>query len=135
MVKHLPENIVLYTCEWDQLCAEAERFHHRLVDDFGKKVVYKKVMGVGHAFDKTPNPVHWDPKIETLYKNACQELRTVFYGSSSDSAFEEAVAEGKEGQQGSVFPRMEEMKFPTSQDNLARVGSRDQERVAGNIAD
>jgi len=132
MIQELPDNIVLYTCEWDQLCAEAERFHHRLVNDFGKKVVYKKVMGVGHAFDKTPNPIHWDPKIETLYKNACQEFRTIFYGSSSDSAFEVAIAEGKEGQQGSVYTRMEEMNFLTSQDSLVRVGSRDQERVAGN---
>ncbi|KAJ4493972.1 Alpha/Beta hydrolase protein [Lentinula edodes] len=131
MIKDLPENIVLYTCEWDELCAEADRFHHRLVNDFGKKVVYKKVMGVTHAFDKTPNPLHWDPKIETMYRDACRELRTVFYGSSSDSALEEAVAEGKEGQQATVTTRMEDIKFPSSQDSLATVGSRYQEPVAG----
>jgi len=132
MIRDLPENIVLYTCEWDELCAEADRFHRRLVDDFGKKVVYKKVMGVTHAFDKTPNPLNWDPKIETMYRDACRELKTVFYGSSSDSAFEVAVAEGKEGQQGSLSPRMVNMTFPTSTESLARVGSKDQERVAGN---
>ncbi|KAJ3929115.1 MAG: Alpha/Beta hydrolase protein [Lentinula lateritia] len=131
MIKDLPENIVLYTCEWDELCAEADRFHHRLVNDFGKKVVYKKVMGVTHAFDKTPNPLHWDPKIETMYRDACRELRTVFYGSSSDSALEEAVAEGKEGQQATVTTRMEDIKFPSSQDSLATVGSKYQEPVAG----
>ncbi|GAW00317.1 Alpha/Beta hydrolase protein [Lentinula edodes] len=131
MIKDLPENIVFYTCEWDELCAEADRFHHRLVNDFGKKVVYKKVMGVTHAFDKTPNPLHWDPKIETMYRDACRELRTVFYGSSSDSALEEAVAEGKEGQQATVTTRMEDIKFPSSQDSLATVGSRYQEPVAG----
>ncbi|KIK68876.1 hypothetical protein GYMLUDRAFT_153219 [Collybiopsis luxurians FD-317 M1] len=134
MIKDLPENIILYTCEWDELCAEAELFHHRLVNDFGKKVVYKKVMGVAHAFDKTPNPLHWDPKIETMYRDACRELRTVFYGSSSDSVFEAAIAEGKEGQQGALTPRIEDMAFPSSQDSLARVGSKDQEHVAGNTA-
>ncbi|KAJ3749199.1 Alpha/Beta hydrolase protein [Lentinula detonsa] len=132
MIKDLPENIVLYTCEWDELCAEADRFHHRLVNDFGKKVVYKKVIGVAHAFDKTPNPLHWDPKIETMYRDACRELRTVFYGSSTDSAIEEAVAEGKEGQQASVTTRIEDIKFPSSQDSLATVGSQYQQPVAGN---
>ncbi|KAJ4468306.1 Alpha/Beta hydrolase protein [Lentinula aciculospora] len=132
MIKDLPENIVLYTCEWDELCAEADRFRNRLVNDFGKKVVYKKVMGVAHAFDKTPNPLHWDPKIETMYRDACQELKTVFYGSSSDTALEQAVAEGKEGQQASVTTRIEDIKFPSSQDSLATVGSKYQQPVAGN---
>ncbi|KAJ3820314.1 Alpha/Beta hydrolase protein [Lentinula raphanica] len=132
MIKDLPENIVLYTCEWDELCAEADRFHTRLVDDFGKKVVYKKVMGVAHAFDKTPNPLHWDPKIETMYRDACRELRTVFYGSSADSAIEQAVVEGKQGQQASVTTRIEDVRFPSSQDSLATVGSTYQQPVAGN---
>ncbi|EEB96519.1 hypothetical protein MPER_04335, partial [Moniliophthora perniciosa FA553] len=112
MIKDLPENIVLYTCEWDELQAEGQRFYERLVNDFGKKVVYKKVMGVAHAFDKTPNPFKWDPKIEGMYKDACRELRAVFYGVDTDSAMEVALEEDKEGQQGVVDTRVEVLELP-----------------------
>ncbi|KAK7470120.1 hypothetical protein VKT23_001561 [Stygiomarasmius scandens] len=121
MIRQLPENIVIYACEWDALCAETERFHHRLVDDFGKKVVFKKVMGACHAFDKTPNPFNWDPKIETMYRDACREMRTVFYGSSSDDAVLAAREEGKQGPQGTVSPRIEVTRLPHSDESLARV--------------
>lgn len=81
MIRDLPQNIIMYTCEWDELLVEGERFHERLVNDFDKRVVYKKVLGVAHAFDKTVSPISWDPKIEAMYKDVCMELRTVFYGA------------------------------------------------------
>lgn len=114
MIKDLPENIILYTCEWDELAAEGEKFYHRLVNDFKKKVVYKKVMGVCHAFDKTPNPFRWDSKIEEMYKDACKELRSVFYGGKSESIMERAVEDEKEGPQGAVETRMEVVELPQS---------------------
>ncbi|KAK7056326.1 hypothetical protein VNI00_002879 [Paramarasmius palmivorus] len=118
MIKDLPENIVLYTCEWDELRAEGERFYERLVNDFGKQVVYKKVTGVAHAFDKTPNPFRWDPKIEELYQDACKELRAVFYGGTTESVMEMAIEEEKEGPQGMVETRVEVMELPKTGTSL-----------------
>jgi len=76
----LPEDIVLFTCEWDELLAEGERFHRRLEDEIGKKVRYKNIKGVPHGFDKDPNPFWRDPQIDVLYTEVCAELKKVFYG-------------------------------------------------------
>ncbi|KAG7087144.1 hypothetical protein E1B28_013124 [Marasmius oreades] len=109
MIKQLPENIILYTCEWDELQAEGEKFYRRLVDVFDKKVVYKTITGVCHAFDKTPNPFHWDQKIEKMYRDACRELRTVFYGYPGDDVIGEPVSaeEDEVGKYGEVDTRIE----------------------------
>ncbi|KAF5358604.1 hypothetical protein D9758_007696 [Tetrapyrgos nigripes] len=162
MIRELPENIVIYACEWDALCAETVRFYERLVgeeflvEEKGEglvdevvdgngdgssvrerkskfKVVFKKVMGACHAFDKTPNPFNWDPKIETMYRDACKEMREVFYGVVGDEEVRRVREEEQQGQQGegtgggqkgSVMPRVEVTRLPYSDESLARVGSK-----------
>jgi putative ergosteryl-3beta-O-L-aspartate hydrolase len=77
----LPEDIILYTCEWDMLLDEAEQFRDRLTRDFPeKRVSYRTIPGVTHGFDKAPNPIRWESSTEDLYKDACMKLRAVFYG-------------------------------------------------------
>ncbi|KAL0571632.1 hypothetical protein V5O48_010325 [Marasmius crinis-equi] len=111
MIRDLPQNIVLYTCEWDELQAEGEVFYRRLVDKFGKRVAWKKIRGVTHAFDKTPNPVKWDPKIEGLYRDACKQLRRVFYGE--EWVGEEVSEEDDEiGKKADVETRIEVVEMP-----------------------
>ncbi|KAF9264405.1 hypothetical protein L218DRAFT_958453 [Marasmius fiardii PR-910] len=114
MIKQLPVNIILYTCEWDELQAEGETFYRRLVDVFDKKVVYKKIAGVCHAFDKTPNPFRWDNKIETMYRDACRELRTVFYGYPGDEEIGQPVQPEDDlvGKYGEVDTRIEVVELP-----------------------
>lgn len=82
MLKGLPRDIMMYTCEWDELLAEAERLRTRLDEELGKDVVYKKVMGVGHGWDKAPWG-HEDLR-KRMYKEACKGLRKVFYGSEEE---------------------------------------------------
>jgi len=90
MVKDLPKNIILYACEWDGLLLEAEKFRDRLRADFPEKsVVFKKILGVSHGFDRSPNPLTWDPKTEAMYKDVCDELRMVFYGPKIDGKIED----------------------------------------------
>lgn len=36
MLQSLPDNILILTCEWDGLRAEAERFTERLARDIGR---------------------------------------------------------------------------------------------------
>lgn len=77
LLKELPTDIFIYTCEWDELLAEAERFRARLVA-LGKKVTYRKVEGAAHAWDKTVGP--GDTRREEIYKEVCTGLKRVFYG-------------------------------------------------------
>lgn len=83
LVSALPNDILMYTCEWDELLAEGERFRERLEGELGKELRYTNVKGVVHAFDKSPNPLWQDPKIDVLYKDACGHLSRVFYGNDS----------------------------------------------------
>ncbi|CAM6104960.1 unnamed protein product [Calypogeia fissa] len=78
MLRALPDHIIVYTCEWDELLVEAERMRDRLRQEAGKEVVYRKVEGVAHAWDKSPNPLKWDPAIEEVYKEACAALKRAF---------------------------------------------------------
>lgn len=78
MLKILPKDIIMYTCEYDELQAEGERFKDRLVGQFGKGVRYKMIEKMPHGFDKSPNPLKWDPETEKLYREASTELRKVF---------------------------------------------------------
>ena len=53
----LPEDIILYTCEWDELLVEGERFAVRLGSkDIGKRVRYRCIMNARHGWDKSPLP-------------------------------------------------------------------------------
>merc|ERR1712000_735616 len=46
MLRALPNDIIIYTCEWDGLRAEAERFKERLTQALEKRVRYRMVVGV-----------------------------------------------------------------------------------------
>jgi acetyl esterase/lipase len=75
----LPGDIVLFTCEWDGLRAEAERFKERLGSKgLGKRLLFRNIKGVMHAWDKSPNPFWTDKQAEEAYKEACEVLKVVF---------------------------------------------------------
>lgn len=73
----LPHDIFLYTCEWDMLLQEGQRFVRRL-EDMGKKVRAMMVEKVPHAWDKSPNPFRDQGKINVFYKAACGEMKAIF---------------------------------------------------------
>lgn len=75
----LPDEIVMFTCEWDMLLKEGQDFHARLIsDEIGKRVRYTMVEGVPHGWDKAPNPLKPTPGVKEYYLGACKELRRVF---------------------------------------------------------
>ncbi len=78
-----PDDIVLYTCEYDMLNAEGIAFGERLTGStIGKTVHGGLVKGVPHAFDKKPNPLKFPKSADRCYAEACAELRRVFGGRS-----------------------------------------------------
>ena len=78
MLAALPDDIVLFCCEWDMLLAEGERFRDRLRNELGKRVHYHCVPGVPHAWDKAPNPLRESPGARNQYMVACKELKRMF---------------------------------------------------------
>ncbi|KAI9885718.1 MAG: hypothetical protein M1823_002483 [Watsoniomyces obsoletus] len=78
MLKALPDDIIIYTCEWDELLVEAERFRDRLIQELGKNVIYRRVDGVPHAWDKSPNFLQADQLREEVYAEVCSHLKRVF---------------------------------------------------------
>ncbi|KAF1948044.1 hypothetical protein EJ02DRAFT_449516 [Clathrospora elynae] len=78
MLEALPDDIVLFCCEWDMLLAEGERFRDRLQKDLGKRVHYHCVPGVPHGWDKAPNPLRESPGARQQYMVACKELKRMF---------------------------------------------------------
>lgn len=78
MLEALPDDIVLFCCEWDMLLAEGERFRDRLQKDLGKRVHYHCVPGVPHGWDKAPNPLRESPGVRQQYLVACKELKRMF---------------------------------------------------------
>ncbi|KAG9046726.1 hypothetical protein FS837_003792 [Tulasnella sp. UAMH 9824] len=78
----LPEEIILYTCEWDQLLDEGRRFKDR-VEKLGKKIKYKMIEGVTHGWDRDPDPFKAGPITQEVYAEACKEIRRVFHGEQS----------------------------------------------------
>jgi acetyl esterase/lipase len=79
-----PQDIVLYTCEYDMLNAEGVEFGERLSgSSVGKTVHGGLVKEVPHAFDKKPNPIKFPKSADRCYSEACAELRRVFGGRSS----------------------------------------------------
>jgi acetyl esterase/lipase len=77
MLAGLPDDIVIFACEWDMLVDEAKRFRTRLVDELGKQVSFHIVPGVPHGFDKAPNPIRQPPAIWPQYMQACEELKRI----------------------------------------------------------
>lgn len=78
MLEALPDDIVLFCCEWDMLLAEGERFRDILSKDLGKRVHYHCVPGVPHGWDKAPNPLRESPGARQQYLVACKELKRMF---------------------------------------------------------
>lgn len=75
----LPGDIIMFTCEWDELLAEGERFKDKLgKEGLGKRIHYRKVMGVMHGWDKSPNPLKPDAQGAEAYAEACAILKVVF---------------------------------------------------------
>ena len=74
-----PQDIVLYTCEYDMLNAEGVAFGERLSDSPISKTIHGGLIKeVPHAFDKKPNPIHFPKAADRCYSEACAELRRVF---------------------------------------------------------
>ncbi|KAG8927020.1 hypothetical protein FRC01_008098 [Tulasnella sp. 417] len=82
LLRFLPDEILMYTCEWDELRAEAERFTDR-VKKLGKKIKYRMVEGVPHGWDRDPNPFKVNPVTLGVYAEAAKEIKRVFYGEQS----------------------------------------------------
>jgi acetyl esterase/lipase len=78
VLKGLPEDIILFTCEWDSLRAEAETFGRRLQRDLGKNVMHTMVREVAHAWDRAPNPFYVHETVGQHYREACAEMRRIF---------------------------------------------------------
>ncbi|KAL1970430.1 hypothetical protein VTN77DRAFT_4074 [Rasamsonia byssochlamydoides] len=80
LAEGLPHHIFLYTCEWDMLLHEGQRFVRRL-EGLGKKVRAMMVEKVPHAWDKSPNPFRDQDKVNVLYREACAEMKAIFDAS------------------------------------------------------
>lgn len=80
LLAFLPEEMLLYTCEWDELHAEGERFRERLTK-MGKSVRGKTIMEHPHGWDKSPNPFKPDAVAQEVYAEACREIKKVFWGA------------------------------------------------------
>ena len=78
MLNALPDDIVMFCCEWDMLLHEGEKFRDRLKRDLGKRVHYHCVPGVPHGWDKAPNPLRESPGAREQYMVACKELKRMF---------------------------------------------------------
>jgi acetyl esterase/lipase len=78
MLTALPDDVVLFCCEWDMLLEEGEAFRDRLKSELGKRVAYHCVPGVPHGWDKAPNPLRESPGARQQYEVACGELRRMF---------------------------------------------------------
>lgn len=82
ILRTLPDDIILYTCEFDMLQKEAERFKDRCQDGLGKRVRFRMVEGVTHGWDKSFHPFMDYTEITKLYREACTDLNTVFDAAS-----------------------------------------------------
>jgi len=98
MLDVLPDDIVLFCCEWDMLLAEGERFRDILSKDLGKRVHYHCVPGVPHGWDKSPNPLRESPGARQQYLVACKELKRIF-------GIEDEETEGLNGTHGELSCR------------------------------
>lgn len=79
-----PEDIVLYTCEYDMLNVEGTAFGNRLATTPINKTLHGGLIrAVPHAFDKKPNPIHFPEAANKCYNEACAQLKRVFGGRVS----------------------------------------------------
>ncbi|KZW00615.1 alpha/beta-hydrolase [Exidia glandulosa HHB12029] len=77
LLQLLPHELVIYTCEWDQLWDEGEKFRKRM-EGLGKRVRGRVICNVAHAWDKGPNPLRENRIAREAYLEACGEIRRVF---------------------------------------------------------
>src|SRR5579859_165282 len=106
LIRALPRDIWIYTCEYDDLCDEGRKFAERLSElgkskphhEQGKKVPagisghspkeeetpsikrvrYNMIPGVPHAWDKAPNPLWVNEIARVRYHHAVQGLKEVW---------------------------------------------------------
>lgn len=69
----LPDQMVLYTCEWDQLLMEGEAFRKRL-QALGKHVEGGIIPEEVHAFDKKPSFGRGNAKRDKMYAEAAEAI-------------------------------------------------------------
>lgn len=75
----LPDDIIIYCCEWDMLLAEGLDFRNRLLSpEVDKRVFYTLVEGVPHGWDKSPNPFDSARDVREYYSRACRDLQKIF---------------------------------------------------------
>jgi putative ergosteryl-3beta-O-L-aspartate hydrolase len=119
-----PEDIVLYTCEYDMLNKEGVEFGERLAGEgIGKTVHGGVIKGVVHAFDKKPNPLKFPKAADRCYNEACAELRRVFGGRSS-------IDERAQLNESLGVDRFEDEELLGEGDHLMGKGKRAQKDVA-----
>lgn len=74
-----PDDIILYTCEYDMLNKEGVEFGERLLGKGIEKSVHGGLIkAVPHGFDKKPNPLQFPKEADKCYSEACAELKRVF---------------------------------------------------------
>jgi acetyl esterase/lipase len=74
-----PNEIILYTCEYDMLNAEGVAFGERLSHSAINKSVHGGLVKESvHAFDKKPNPIKFPESADRIYSEACAELNRIF---------------------------------------------------------
>jgi acetyl esterase/lipase len=79
-----PQDIVLYTCEYDMLNAEGIAFGTFLsTPEISKSVHGGLIKEMPHAFDKKPNPLSFPKAADRCYAEACAELTSCFGGMTS----------------------------------------------------
>ena len=79
-----PDDIVLYTCEYDMLNVEGIAFGERLKSEAVDKTVHGGLVKASvHAFDKKPNPLSFPSSADRCYSETCAELKRIFGGRAS----------------------------------------------------
>ena len=79
LVDALPQDVIMYTCEWDMLLREAEHLAERLAAaPICKRVQYRMMGEVPHGWDKGPCPMAPPAGSEEVYAECCDKLRDVF---------------------------------------------------------
>ena len=77
LIEALPQDILLYTCEWDSLFVEGEGFRQRL-KGLGKRVGGGKIEKAKHAWDKSPRALGKNAGRDKVYLEAIRLLSEVF---------------------------------------------------------
>ncbi|KAK4168455.1 Alpha/Beta hydrolase protein [Cladorrhinum sp. PSN259] len=79
LIESMPDTIIFYTCEWDMLQKEGQQLAERLGrQPISREVKHKMILGVPHAWDKSPDPTKPAPGSEQVYTECCNYLKQVF---------------------------------------------------------